>query len=201
MSTVLKDKICLDVPFKGERTYLRGSDIFNEFLKRVSRYDYFSMIMRRKMVGEVSLEPIDTSAKHNDFSGLLTCKIDGKTYDFGLAEDTSTPVTSRVPYDEKEATAGYEIDITQNTIALSAEKRKHSFMDTVVALNKALLNQCLSNQVKWAFSKLELTELPSAGTIKLQMINHIGHVLVKSAIYVDDVYFGDIYFSDFSGDK
>jgi hypothetical protein len=204
MTLTVSEKFSLDLSFKGDRTYLRGADIFTECMKRIPCYDAFSMLFRRKMVGSISVEPFVGSIDEGaHFSGSIRCVVHGETYNFGLLEDASNPVTHRVSYDESAVIAGCEMDVPQTRIVFVYTDCAGgaSFMDYVVALNKALLNRCVSNDVKWAFSKLELMAYPRFGTIKLQLKNQIGLRLVKSAIYVDDILFGHIYFSDFSSQK
>jgi hypothetical protein len=199
MITSIPGTALLDLSLMGERTYLRGADIFTQVLKLISTYDSFSMILRREMIGAISIESVIKPVDKNRFSGMIHCSSDGDAYDFGLVEDASNLIMDRYPYDENQVIAGCVIDASQKAILFTYDDEMFSFMDYVVALNKALLNQCVSNQVKWAFSKLELSHYPRLGSIRLQVKNQIGFRLVKSAVYVDEVLFGYIYFSDFSG--
>jgi hypothetical protein len=199
--TIIQEPVDLNIPYKGSRDYLRGADIFNQTMSYCSEFEEFVMFFFRKMNSRILLVPTEKRIDKSVFAGSIYYKISGVEHCLGILDDHKKPMTTRVPYDEQRAIKGFQMDTANKLISLNTIDTHDTFIDKCVALNKILLENVISHEIKWAFTKLELNKKPIepiTGTIKLQFKSQIGLSLVKSAIYIDEEIYGYIYFSDFT---
>jgi len=193
-----KNNISLDIPFKGERVYLRGADVINEIFKILPDYDEITILFHRLMTYKLILTPLfDSIIDKEKYVGSIHYTLNNKDYCLGIAEDKSSPINARENFNEDKAISNYEINSKNNSIELYELNNGFTFFDYIVVMKKALLKEIISHQIKWAFPKIELFKTPKLGQIKLQLVSQLGTRLVKSAVFVDNELYGYIYFADF----
>ena len=181
----------LNFCFKGKRTYLHSTDVFNKFLE---------------LFGE-SLENINfTFYKITDKNILLKDKEDTNLKLVFLFEFTQNgrrrryygyelenPINCRYPYDEDSIV---EKAILENKCALLANKTEYSFIEHLVALTKFLHLKLFPKGGKWYFARLQLKEVPKDFIpLRVCLDQHLGKKLTASNIYVGNEAIGKIYFS------
>lgn len=123
----------------------------------------------------------------------LTYKQGEKSKIFAIENDKE--VFKRVPYDESSIT---NQAFFEDYYAKISKQKNYSFIEHLVALNKALLLKIFDDiEGKFYFSKLELKcgFIEDFSLIELHYQTHFNHQLMKSAIYVDKQEVGWIYFS------
>ena len=188
----------INISFKGERDYLRSSDIYKEFLKMTPKFSSFEMLIFKKMVGELSFIPVAINAKKSNYAAMIYYQADGADYAIAVEEDPVHKVTLRRPYDEMTAIQGYQLNESECSINLLPSDKESTAMDYIVALNKKLLQATISKETKWAFTRLELNQPLFVGEIQIKLLKNIGVRLTKSSIEINHKPIGYIYFSDFS---
>ena len=190
----VEEPIPLDLPFKGTRHYLHGTDMFDALLGITGAKGRVVLVMRRLMkspVNAVSIAPeVDPTAYPAEFH-YSTIESDCTVV---LCEDPGREVTRRVPYDEERITAPAVISGTALTCRVS---ESYSFIEQVVALNKLLLNSSVgADAPKWLFTRIELDTVPDACEIlDLKLAASIGSRITKTAIGTDGRSIGHIYFA------
>jgi len=190
----------LDIKFKGSRTYLHGTDLFDAMMAlnlsapgavlsniRMSFYRPITRsVVAHRLVSRqaVTMRP----------AALFELKVDGEPAVWAL-EEAAEEVAGRRPYDEAEAIAGAAV---QNGTISQPRPTAFSFIERLVALNKHLLGSVRAGEkVDWWFARLELsTPPPPAPALRLTLETALGGRLMKSSVEVDGTWAGSIYFSE-----
>ncbi len=185
--------------FKGERTYVHGTDLFNALaeaagIARASAGADLRLSLHHPItrgVEAVRLSP-GTPPEFRPAALLEVQRGSGRTV--WAVRETDDRVAERRPYDEAAVTAGAVIegeDVIQQTAT------PYTLIERVVALNKRLLDHAgPAGAGGWWFSRLELGPLPSpAAALRLHRATDLGGRLVKSHIHADGERVGAIYFT------
>jgi hypothetical protein len=190
----------LDVRFKGDRTYLHGTDLFDEMTRLCSagrgaplanvRMSFYRPITHaveavRALSGAASARP----------AALFEASAGGERIAWELHERAGEPVAGRRPYDESAVAAQSTVD--GRTIE-QLQPTPYTFVERAVALNKRLLEEVRRGRpTSWWFARLELAGLaPPSPALRLGVEAELGGRLVKSWIDVDGLRAGSIYFSE-----
>jgi len=186
----------LDLPFKGDRDYLHGTDLLPALLKITEQvtdlsfriHKVTSTIPQAQIVRESDISLLRSSDK---LCALMTYNRFAKRMVIAISE-TNQPITSRLNYDETEITRG--ADIYDKTIVQDVPVTG-SFIERTVALNKQLLNAVVNNN-PWLFSRIDLTNAPiNPRNLSLRLMHEIGSRSYQSGIISDGICLGKIYFS------
>lgn len=189
----------LDTPFKGNRHYIHGSDIFNRISQHIKtlfpdagayisklHFNAFGYHLYEMVLDEtLDIEKVVGG-------GELTF-VDGTRKSFHLCETDTVP-QERVPYDEDSfvANATYE-DITIRFDGPSP----FTSIETVIALTKALSYRLMPLQSgKWVFGRLDLLmPLPAITTsVVITRTAVLGNRFSVNKIEIDGQHVGQIRF-------
>lgn len=192
-------QVRLDVAFKGARTYLHGTDLFDAMMalaarRRGSALSNIRMSFYRPLTRGVAAQRlVAAEAAAPRPAALFEARVDGASAAWALVE-SGEPPTGRRPYDESRVTAGAVVD---GRSIVQDEPTAFSFIERLVALNKRLLDTLHAEpKPSWWFARLEMPESPPASAaLRLELEAGIGARLVKSSIEIDGRKGGAIYFS------
>jgi hypothetical protein len=188
----------LPVWFKGGRTYVHGTDLFNALaeLSGVARDPGGAAVrlsLHHPITRGVAAVPLPAPTTPDGApAALFELARDGDRRLWAVYE-TDEPVRERRPYDEDAVAAG-----ARSTVDEIAQRQPtpYTFIERVVALNKRLLEHGAAADGGWWFTRLELTAWPAAtAALRLRRAGDLGGRLVKSSIDADDVRVGAVYFT------
>jgi hypothetical protein len=189
----------LHLQFKGDRTYLHGSDMYNTITQRVSAFTkdataYVNKIIFRQLARhdcDLWLEPPADGGRliANGF-----CRLgDGSTLPFWVVE-SERPVEGRYEFDEDAIVSSALFD---DRSILMVQRTSYSPIEEIIALNKAL-NYRLMPKVpgKWLFGQLTLQQALHRDyqKIKIFMKSAISGRFSVSDIEIDEKIVGEIRF-------
>jgi hypothetical protein len=188
----------LRLSFKGDRTYLHGTDIIPSLLGlsgpvlnlSVQIYKQTSHTLLARWVNEEELRDLRSS-------GALCVLMSYQAHNAGplmiaVTEDLSEGVNSSRPYDEESVAQSWAM--SGNVI-----KQEHpaagTFFERVVALNKLLLNE-IEGKAEWLFVSINLNYIPANSTsLSLELSRKIGQKAYQSTIVSDDEVIGSMVFT------
>lgn len=174
----------LRIPFKGDRTYLHGTDLFNALVAATGADRDIELTIFRPMTRLPAATRTDRTKAKTETAGALFCT----GAECWSITETENEVTERVPYDEG-AIVSNGLIADESIVGPIAK----SFIETAVAYNKALLSSVTGN-ADWWFVRLELKRVPPAsGEVKVRLL--VQSRMTKSSIEIDGDEVGYIYFS------
>jgi hypothetical protein len=187
----------LNLPFKGNREYLHGTDIFMALVEWVNARGSLSIIFYRLskgpfIAGEVDRKELAQIRQNGDLVAVFAWQdINDRQHLMAVVEDVNKSEERRVPYDETNVTAG---SIIKGCQIQQVEATSWTFIERIVALNKKLLIDWTGEAI-WLFTRLDITDLPKkTNSIKIEVEGKRRAQLLKSAVVVDDFKIGYIYF-------
>jgi hypothetical protein len=186
-------KFTLNIPFKGNRRYVRGADLFNALAETIQFDRDIDLRFHKPMLGPVCVEPVPPLSKiPSDSLTTLSVGQPGSTSIWVVRDMRDPPAIERVPFDEDANARGAE---HSPGVLEQAENPGASFIDRVVALNKKLL--ILEGLgADWWFGRLSLARVPSTDTaLRLRIVRRLGVRLIESAIDAANDKVGQIFFS------
>lgn len=186
-------RICLDLPFKGSRTYLHSTDIFDALTTKLGVNSAVSLKISRfvhhPLVAIPASEVSDPHAYPVKFSGEA---LSGRV-DLVLSEDTTRAVTRIVPYDENAIVADALLD--GPTIRSTSHGGARA-IERIVALNKRLISEVATPGKRLAFVSLAFSRTPNQDSLfVLKLESRLGTRLFRSSIEADGEPLGEIVFS------
>lgn len=191
-------KKILDIPYKEQRNYVSGNDIFdhvqNAFRDHYSAEVYISSLVMRKMARS-QCEVRSGDEPKDGATPVATFRLDGSDHlAGGYLVETGRPITERIEYPEEEMLVGARFE---NEEVCQGEVSRFSSIEEIVALTKALHNRVLMvDDGKWIFVRTDLTgpldQAPSPFTIRIA--SKLGKRATVSDILANDVPIGRIHF-------
>jgi hypothetical protein len=144
-----------NLPFKGGRTYLHSTTVFDDLLQLkggvAGGLDFKFDRRTDRQVRYQSERPANAAtivASWSDASGT--------TY----VVERDAPITQTAAYDEDGLASGF--DIGERQVAIPSQVGGHSLIEAIVAGYKALLKQTVAgSDAKLAFVRLRLSEWPT----------------------------------------
>lgn len=197
-------KIQMDIPFRGKRVYLHGTDIY-QFIVDLTLGNpsegpfqlQFHSLLRGQGELLVEVEDLASWRKRPEYRGEGRFGPPGDMRQVVLVE-TDREVSGRKECNEREVAAEAKVDVAGRTAVLPSQEAG-SVVERVVFLNKRLHSEVLTGVVgQWLFAKLELNKrLPSMveRELKLVLRQVLGNRFTKTEILIDDVSYGFIIFS------
>lgn len=186
----------LDLPFKGNRQYLHGTDIFDAVISLTKPRHGVAFRFHRLMRNPIDLVPIADAGKGADEAAgyYVRYGANGTKRIWHFREAHARRITGRVPYDESDVVSDaiYEADNIE-----SPGPSTYSFIERAVALHKALLRRRENSDGPgaWLFTHLDLTNVPSNPVrIRLKLSGFLGTKMAKSTIECDGEPLGQITF-------
>ncbi|OEC37157.1 hypothetical protein SAMN05216600_102115 [Pseudomonas cuatrocienegasensis] len=179
----------LVLAFKGSRSYLRGSDIYQALaqwcLVEFGSNAYVNRLSFRRLAKNVCYV-VRQPPNSDSLVGEGAILIADNQHFFWLME-SKEPVIERYAFDEEQIVATSSMDIEKRTIRLSTVSDYE--LSEVVALTKQL-NYAISPEVagNWLFGQLQL-EMPlqRAG----RPLRIVMRSLLANRFSVNDIYYGD----------
>ena len=199
------DTTSLDFKFKGSRTYVHGTDIYNAIieyarekmgLEDISNIRYtLHKVMRTNLDMEIYIN--ERVPKKPETAVVFLCESGGAKYQFMLHEN-HREITGRYEYDEDGIVKDCLLNREGQLLELT-DKTPYSDIELIVAINKAMMNLLFPDGPgKWYFTKLELEKAVGKtdySSIKTRLIRNLNFKLTKSEVFIDGVLRGYIYFS------
>ena len=187
----------LNLLFKGERTYLHGTDMVDALAAIVPGLNGISL--RIQKVAEQPLAAVlltGETADYGEVVATIRASQDGEKINIALVENTNASPAGRYEYDEGDV-VGHATIGTEDQIAEMSWNDRYSSIEQIVTLHKALLTRCFATAgVYWYFSRLDVPRFPPTfQKMSLAVTQALGTSLVRSAITIDGQQSGNIYFS------
>jgi hypothetical protein len=184
----------LDLPFKGNRQYLHGTDIFDAVIPLTKPRHGVAFRFHSLMRNPIDLVPVVGTSEGGAAGFYVRYEDNGAKSVWQFRENLARRVTGRVPYDESDVVsdAVYGDDHIE-----SPGPSPYSFIERTVALHKALLRRRADGegQGAWLFTHLDLTRVPSSPKrIRLKLSGFLGTKMAKSTIECDGEALGQITF-------
>lgn len=191
-------KYSLEFCFKGSRTYVHGTDIFNKLVELLNK--------------EIKSEKIDLS-----FHGVAKTNIDllvekpenDELLKFAIkftdnsgnknvlyAVENGVGIESRYEYQEEDICKLSNLDLENQKVLLNKDS-SYTFVENSVALNKYLLENLFPNaNGKWYFTRFQLNKIPeNIYPLRLELKANFNFKLTKTEIIIGEESVGFIYFS------
>lgn len=194
----------LRLPFKGNRTYVQGPDIYaavNTLLTESGMTEITGPDIRfhRMVSTDLMAAPLEPSAGAPAVSYAFTAS--GARQHWALHETAVEPGRAevRVPYPEEDIVAATAFDAAARTATLETPT-PYSDLEVYTAMNKALHQRVLAEASaggKWLLVRFEAARYAPRTdytNVTVQLSNMLGVSLTKSRVDVDGVPFGWIYF-------
>ena len=192
--------IVLDVPFRGDRTYVHGTDIFGELQlclpDLVSSTDSYlsSIAFHRKATHSVGASlgqpPRRASAIGRFLISTRTEKVEG------YISETNEQLSRRIPYNEESILIGSNMDYSRRAISITPHT-SYTSIQTIVASMKALcLATITPTQGHWMFGRLDLSRpLPDRiQSLEVELTRVIANKFAVADLQSDDTSLGSIRF-------
>ena len=188
----------LEFCFKGERTYVHGTDIYNKLvtiLSPVMKEENLDLSFHG--VAEKNIRLLIEKPKDENLIKFVCKYIDigGKKILFGVENEKS--ILCQYPYDENKITIFTALNKKNEEITLVNDS-SFSFIENSVAMNKHLLENLFPNvEGKWYFTRLQMKQIVKDNIypLKLKLKANFNFKLTKTEIYIDNTLVGYIYFS------
>jgi hypothetical protein len=170
-------RILLDLPLKGERKYLHSTNILSDLIARFSLSGPVKLEFRQMIYSPIYLVPGAPDAPNK--VGKFAFETSDGWQNYGVYTDENRAITRRV--DDIEAKIISEGTRDGNKFA-AVLGRPGNFIETVVALNKALVAGDAGPGKKAIFSGINVEAIPDIGEVGVELIKKMG-----TKIYVSDV--------------
>ena len=192
-------KYDLEFCFKGNRTYVHGTDIYNKIVEILNN-DMKDTKIDLSFHG-VAKKNILLSNKKPEDENLIkfVCKYTGENNErkilYGMERNHN--ITCQYTYPEEEICQLSDLDLENKEINLNKDT-SYSFIENSVALNKYLLENLFPDvNGKWYFTRLQLLDVTTKKTYPLKLVlkANFNFKLTKTEIFISDKSMGYIYFS------
>lgn len=192
-------KYNLDFCFKGSRTYVHGTDIFNQVIE-ILKNDFTNENIDLSFHG-IARTNIDLVSEKPDNEELVKfafkySRADGSR-NILYAVENGIKIDCRYEYPEENICELSIVDI-ENQIVTLEQNSSYSFVENSVALNKHLLENIFPDAGgKWYFTRFQLKEIPNKNFYPLKLIlkANFNFKLTKTEIFIDNNSVGYVYFS------
>lgn len=178
------------IPFKGTREYIQGPDIIacieSLFQNNVKKFRIdFTGIIRTNFIKIIEAK--------NNINKNFKSKFSINNLDYYIIETGKNEIISNIKYDEQLATEGYTLS---NKIIKSKKKKNFTEIETIVALNKILLDSIFFSKDFW-FVNFEIDIFPiSFHEVELKYCNSLFKKFHETKIYIDNNFAGHIRFQN-----
>lgn len=186
------ESFLLDLPLKGNRTYVHGTDLFDALVTRTRPQPPLSLRIHRIIKGLVQVAPLP--GQTNPAALFVSTIGENKPHVLGLYEQPRDSQPRRVAFDEEAIAAGHSfhdqsVDMVHRSDA--------SLIERWIVLNKLLHQRLLPNdRGRWMFTRIDLSNLPvNVAQTDLRFKGRVGTRLTRVAIETDGSIVGDLYFS------
>jgi len=193
-------KYNLEFCFKGARTYVHGTDIYNAMLDLLKNKEMqqTNFDLSFHGIAKTNIEISQNQPENEDLLKFAFKYLDqdsNKKVLYGI--ENNIPIECKYEYPEEDICNLSELNLDNKEVVL-AENSSFTFIENTVAINKYLLENLFPNiNGKWYFTRLQVKEFISENhyPIKLILKANFNFKLTKTEIFIDDKSVGFIYFS------
>jgi len=173
----------LSFKFKGNRNYVQGPDMLNEKKNRVdfNEATQIALTIYEMLQTNADLHRLDGNESiPKEAVAVLRVKKGEKQETYVIVQNNNF-ISDRYPYDE--SIFGKICSMSDQTISLN-EKAPYSFIETVVAMFKKLLQTIYPTlEGKWLFTHIELNSFKEVSEdLKITHTHNLGDKLMKANI-------------------
>lgn len=193
-----------DFCFKGTRTYVHGTDIYNnvcDFLHQTLKGELQDVDMTIRQISRRNMSGVLYAGKSPTIADTpavtFRFRREGQPYTLILREN-DFQIACRYEYDEERIAENGIVSETEQSIIFK-EAIPFSPIEIIVALNKKLVQVLLPDRPgKWYFTRIsiaqELRAIPGS-TYALVLSGTVGGRFARTKISIDGILIGEIYFS------
>lgn len=192
--------------YKGGRTYVHGTDIFNNIFDSITNatgnyiFKNTDITIRKITTKNMVISTLSDIPLGTEPNVVVSMNLNGEEFKVGLIE-TKEEINCRYPYAEDEIIAKSHLNPLQQEIRLR-DYHQFSMIERLVALNKELLTKLFPDlQGKWFFTRIKLAEIDwktwsrDAADILLKFKKNLQNRITDSIIILNNKEVGHIYFS------
>ena len=155
----MKLMFLLDIPFRGDREYLHGTDMFSGIETQLSGLvsaegSYVSSISFHRKATRSVIATLGQSEQGEHPIGRFVITTPTEQVVGSICESDTSP-SRRIPYDESKILAGSTVDLKRKALIVSPNAH-YTSIQTVVAGMKALCIDAISPAQVWMFGRLDL---------------------------------------------
>jgi hypothetical protein len=192
-------KYNLEFCFKGSRTYVHGTDIFNkvnELLKDEMKNEKIDLSIHG--VAKTNMDLVNKKPENEEilkFAFKFTNKDGTRDVLYGI--ENGEAIECRYEYPEEDICKLSKLNLDEEKILLETNS-SYSFVENSVALNKYLLENLFPDaNGKWYFTRFQLSKIPDIENypLTLNLKANFNFKLTKTEIFLADESVGFIYFS------
>ena len=192
-------KYNLEFCFKGSRTYVHGTDIFNKMIEVLNnemikeKFDLSFHGVTKTNIKLSYIKPTDESLLK--FVCKYTHINDERKVLYGI--ENGKEVECRYKYPEEDIYKLSNLNLDKKEVLL-CDASSYSFVENSVALNKYLLENLFPDaDGKWYFTRVQIQNIPLDEVYPLKLIlkANFNFKLTKTEIFIANKFVGYIYFS------
>ena len=196
----------LDLPFKGSRQYVHGTDILDKIMELIDERNMgelrdieYSMHKQTSNNLRLQYETDAPDVAEKDIVAVLRMNAAGRLAHFSIRLDKGEP-EARIAYDESIIVAKCDIDKKMRCITLNGSVSKFSPIEILVAMNKALHLATLKKTEDsiWLFCRWQSPQWPLPDNltgVKIHLIQTLGTRLTRADAVIDSRLIGQLFFS------
>ena len=180
--------------FKGNRTYVHGTDIVKALYHCFSLTSIDKINLKFNGITSMNLELINGDSAPNPKVNIRVSE-NGQDALYQLIE-SGEKIECRYEYDEGSLLEKCELDLENQKIYMN-RMTGHTLCENFVAMNKHLLQSLFpTEQGQWLFTRLEQSIfIPDESLITVKLIKNFNFRLTKSDILLGDQIIGSVYFT------
>lgn len=188
----------LDFCFKGSRTYVHGTDIFNktaDLLKDKMKNEKIDLSFHG--VAKTNIDLISEKPENEELLKFAIKFTDNSgNRDVLYAVENGLEIKCRYEYPEENICKLSSLDLENKKVILDNDS-SYSFVENSVALNKYLLENLFPEvDGKWYFTRFQLNKIPeNKYPLRLELRANFNFKLTKTEIFIGEKSIGFIYFS------
>lgn len=180
--------------FKGNRTYVHGTDIVAELFKHFSDVVITDIDLKFNGIASTNLNLIE-GEEVDDAKVNIRLNLDGEEKVMQLVENGETP-DCWCEYAENSISEKCDLEQENKLIHLK-QVSHYTLCENFVAMNKFLLQSLYPEEKgKWYFTRLEQKRVfEEEALITVKLIKNFNFLLTKSNILIDGEVVGSVYFT------
>lgn len=204
----MKHSNALSLGFKGERTYIHGTDMLNATMQsigshiphaRIEKLDFKISTMTNQMLTCHWWPKSAPQTLEGKTTASFTVQIDGVEYEGKLTQADEYAETRRA-YDELPVLNQCVYAPADRSVSLRDMPENFTQIEVLVSMNKALLLKELSipGSSQWVFCRWESSAWPlseNLSGVQLTLEQTLGTRLTRSSVKLNAEHIGTIYFS------
>jgi hypothetical protein len=181
----------LFTPLRGERDYIQGSALFDRLVAMTGARSQLCLTMHRISSQPMRAVPAASKGGTHGYFSFRDPK-DGELRYLHLEPDPDAPSPGRAGCNEAQIAASATL---ASGMARARAGAVGTLAETLVALNKLLIESIFGRDRKLLFASLELDELPPGQSLtELRLLRSLGSRMFVSQITLDGKHAGQIVF-------